>query len=234
MKSQRVKEHNCPADKRNVVEPAGEWSEEDVLGQLSGPDSLVLLDRWKSDGSVRMLAAAALDSAVNSGSRWFATRYLGEFTDEEAVGALERLLSDDEMRLREQAARSLGEVGPDARPALPALVRALFDGEGPVRVAAARTLGRIGDESVVPDLLKAADTTPWDTLHGWVTDSLVRLHAPQASDHLVRRLESEKPWQRRWAASKLGEVGRTEALGPLVQARSRDPLHRRTYTRAMR
>ena len=145
MKSQRVKEHNCPADKRNVVEPAGEWSEEDVLGQLSGPDSLVLLDRWKSDGSVRMLAAAALDSAVNSGSRWFATRYLGEFTDEEAVGALERLLSDDEMRLREQAARSLGEVGPDARPALPALVRALFDGEGPVRVAAARTLGRIGD-----------------------------------------------------------------------------------------
>ena len=201
---------------------------------LNGDQALALLKRWKDQGQVEELLDAACDVAVDSGSRWFAVRYLGSFSQDDVVVTLGELLADAEMRLRQQAARSLGEIGPDARAAVPALRRALFDGEGPVRVAAARALGAVGDRSASPDLVKAADTTAWDTLHGWLTDSLVKLGAPEASEHLVRRLSAEKGWQRRWAARELASLGDAASIEPLRRARSRDPLHRRTYTRAIR
>ena len=77
-----------------------------------------------------------------------------------------------------------------------------------------------------PLTLKAADTTSWDTLHSWATESLVRLEAPEAVVHLIRRLDAEKAWQRRWAAQELAEVGNADAIPPLRKARKRDPLHR--------
>lgn len=173
-------------------------------------------------------------ASVDAGVRFFAVRDLGAFAREDVVATLGDLLSDPDERLRAQAARSLGEMGSAARPAVPALRRALFDGEGAVRVAAARALGEVADESAVPDLIKAAETTAWDTLHAWATASLVRLNAPEASEHLTRRLAAEKAWQRRWAARELGRLGTVGALEGLRQARSRDPLHRITYSRAIR
>jgi HEAT repeat protein len=154
--------------------------------------------------------------------------------DSEAVEALSKLLTDGDMRVRQQAARSLREIGAPARAAVPSLLEALFDGEGPVRVAATRALGAIGDKSAVPQLVKVADTTAWDTLHSWATDSLVRLGAPEAAGHLIRRLEAERAWQRRWAASELGSIGSADALPALREARKRDLLHRRTYSIAIR
>jgi HEAT repeat protein len=179
-------------------------------------------------------AAVALDTSADVGVRWVAARSLRKFDDPEAVEALAALLADNDFRLRHQAARSLGMIGPAGRPAVPALRRALFDGEGPVRVAAARALGEVGDPSAVPDLVKVAETTGWDTLHAWATYSLVKLGAAEAAEHLTRRLSAGESWQRRWAAGELGKVGGAEALRLLREARSRDHLHRRSYTRAIK
>jgi HEAT repeat protein len=179
-------------------------------------------------------AAVALNISADAGVRWIAARNLGKLDDPEAVEALAALLADGDPRLRQQAARSLGTIGPASRPAAPALRRALFDGEGSVRVAAARALGEVGDPSAVPDLVKVAETTSWDTLHAWATYSLVKLGAAEAAQHLTRRLSAGESWQRRWAAGELAKVGGPAALRPLREARSRDHLHRRAYTRAIK
>jgi len=138
------------------------------------------------------------------------------------------------MRVRQRAAKSLAEIGASAQVAVPTLMNAVFDGEGAVRVAATRALGRIGDPSALPALERAADTTSWDTLHAWVTDSLVKLGSPEAARHLTTRLSAEKRWQRRWAARELASLGGPDAIGPLRAARARDRLHGRVYTKAIR
>lgn len=184
--------------------------------------------------STPAVAGQGLDGSTDPGARWLVAKELASRDDSDAVEALSKLLTDSDMRVRQQAARSLRQIGAPARAAVPSLLEALFDGEGPVRVAATRALGTIGDTSAVPQLLKVADTTAWDTLHSWATDSLVRLGAPEAAVHLIRRLESERAWQRRWAARELGSVGSADALPALREARKRDLLHRRTYSRAIR
>lgn len=180
------------------------------------------------------LSSTALGESADPGARWLAARDLAKRDDGAAVEALSRLLTDGDIRIRQQAAQSLREIGPPARAAVPSLLTALFDGEGSVRVAATRALGAIGDKSAIPPLLKVADTTAWDTLHSWATESLVRLEAPEAAGHLIRRLGSEKAWQRRWAARELAEVGTVDALPALHDARKRDFVHRRVYSRAIR
>ncbi len=192
------------------------------------------LREWRDRGDVDSLSSAALDASNGDGTRWFATRYLGEFEDETAVVTLSTLLGDPNWRIRQQAARSLRELGPVAERSVGDLARALFDGDGEVRVAASRALGAIGDPSAIPDLVKVAETTSWDTLHAWATESLVLLGAHEASAHLLRRLQSRKAWQRRWAARQLRTVGEPNALKPLREARKQDLLHRRTYTAAIK
>ena len=174
---------------------------ETVSDLMNGRAAGAVLKAWKNCGQVEELLAAAREASVNPGSRWFAIHYLASFPRDDVIAALTELLSDPDFRLRQQAARSLKEIGPRARPAVPALTRALFDGDGAVRVAAARALGTIGDTAAIPELTRAADTTGWDALHAWATDSLVKLGAPQASEHLVRRLVAEK--------SLAAAVGRT-------------------------
>jgi HEAT repeat protein len=103
-----------------------------------------------------------------------------------------------------------------------------------VRVAAARALGAIGDDSPIPHLVKAAQTTGWDTLHSWVTSTLVELRAAEAAPHLLKRLQAPRSWQGRWAARELGTIGGMSALEPLRAARRRDLLHWLVYSRAIR
>ncbi len=63
--------------------------------------------------------------------------------------------SDDGLRLG--AARSLGDLGPRARPAVPWLIKALDDPDGSIRFAAAHSLGQIGADpaEVVPALARS-------------------------------------------------------------------------------
>jgi HEAT repeat protein len=72
---------------------------------------------------------------------------------------IEELKSDRETR-RWRAARTLGRIGPDARPALPALLGALRDPASIVRVQAARALGRVGSRDAIAGLVEAVKSDP--------------------------------------------------------------------------
>jgi HEAT repeat protein len=63
-----------------------------------------------------------------------------------AVPVLTDFLSDSLPWVRMQAARSLGKLGPESKPAIPALVRALSDPHEPTRTAAADALSKIDPE----------------------------------------------------------------------------------------
>ncbi len=66
---------------------------------------------------------------------------------------VDRLSSDNNYKIRVQAATSLGELRQTE--AVPALVRALDDDSDLVAISAAQALGKIGDCSVIDHLQKA-------------------------------------------------------------------------------
>jgi hypothetical protein len=63
-----------------------------------------------------------------------------------AIPFLVELLGDPYDMIRLRAARSLGQLGPDARPATPHLVRALGDSSEYVKTAARDALSKIDPE----------------------------------------------------------------------------------------
>ncbi len=69
--------------------------------------------------------------------------------------ALIKALGDENERVREYAARALGEIGESAKAAVPALIKALGDenGYGNVYRTAAWALGEIG----TPEAMKAVE-----------------------------------------------------------------------------
>lgn len=76
-----------------------------------------------------------------------------------AIPALKTALTDADPEVRRQAARALGQMGPEAEPAVPELTQALSDKEATVRLAAAQALGRIGPAAApaIPALVDALD-----------------------------------------------------------------------------
>jgi HEAT repeat protein len=70
------------------------------------------------------------------------------------VNGLVRRLQSQEADVRISAADALGQIGPEAKEAVPALIAALKDQEVDVRSSAAYALGRIGPDAV-PALIAA-------------------------------------------------------------------------------
>jgi HEAT repeat protein len=58
----------------------------------------------------------------------------------------EKMLGDSDSSIRYRAAESLGELGPDAKEAVPALQRALTDTVPAVRIRATNALSKIDPE----------------------------------------------------------------------------------------
>ncbi|MFQ5794815.1 MAG: HEAT repeat domain-containing protein [Candidatus Bipolaricaulia bacterium] len=67
---------------------------------------------------------------------------------DQQISQLIEALQDAEPSVRWQAAITLGEIGPDARDAIPALIEALRDEDSRVRQAAAEVLETIQEELV--------------------------------------------------------------------------------------
>jgi len=88
----------------------------------------------------------------------------------EVVPALVKSLKDENYNVRDSAARALGNIGPNASPAIPDLTKALQDGEWWVRESAAKALTNIDPPGNVvrPILEKAAETEK----HRWVLKAL--------------------------------------------------------------
>jgi HEAT repeat protein len=85
--------------------------------------------------------------SADAAQRLHAAKALGGRRGEAVALALAEALKDQDAFVRQEAAHSLGQIGPDARPAAPALVAALRDRKPAVRKAAAEALKSIDPEA---------------------------------------------------------------------------------------
>ncbi len=88
----------------------------------------------------------------------------------------------------------LGDIGSEARAAVPLLLTILQDNESAFRCQAACTLGKIGHADAIPALVNALDESDHPELVGASSDALGRFgsHAKQAVPQLVRLLDDDR------------------------------------------
>jgi len=99
-----------------------------------------------------------------------------------------KALEYEDTYVRDSAAEALGEIGPDAKNAIPTLIDLLQDREVYVRKSAANALGEIGP------------------------------YANEAVPALITALEDEDSWVRVYTAEALGKIGDKDAVPALITA----------------
>ncbi|HEY3122084.1 MAG TPA: HEAT repeat domain-containing protein [Vicinamibacteria bacterium] len=172
-----------------------------------GPGRLPELSRRLSSADPPLRAAAA----------WA----LGRSGDPASVAPLRAALADSSERVRREAARALGAVGPRARPAAPELFAALRDAREAVRGEAARALAGLDlhDAAYVPELVRTLQSDdPY--VRGFAAWTLgnVGPAAKAAVPALVAALDYEEGYDRGGAATALAKMGAAarEAVPALV------------------
>ena len=135
---------------------------------------------------------------------WFAAYAEGaEFRD------LVAKLKDKDGDLRRAAAKELGELGPEAKSAVPDLMRALRDKDLFVRRFSAEALGKIGPDAkaAVPALATALNDEKKEVADAAI-DALVKI-GPDSLAALTSALKdpNKDPNVRRKAAVGLGRIG---------------------------
>ena len=126
------------------------------------------------------------------------------------VESLVAALKDQNEDVRKAAARTLGDMGPNAKAAVPALIDGLKDEN--LRFNAAIALGQIGTASIAP-LIEALKDHEEDVRKS-AASALGQIgpDAKAARPHLVDVLEDENAAVRASAARALGQIG------PIVEA----------------
>jgi HEAT repeat protein len=121
-------------------------------------------------------------------------------------------LKKADVRLRQEAAEALGELGPKAEPAIPALIEAFKDWR--VRRLAARALAKIGPKAI-PELIKLLEEESGSG--GKVAgDALARFGAKAVPD-LIKLLKGKPESVRQSAIYTLGKIGpKAEAAIPAL------------------
>ena len=166
-------------------------------------------------------------------------------TSYDDIGGCIEALHLKDARIREEAARALGEMR-DPRVIDP-LVQALQDESRPVREEAARSLGKVGGNLAIPPLIAAmrddrrsvresavqamanlGETAVEPLIRALIDEDWhVRMGAaialriigdPAAIDPLLPALRDENRFVRREAAKSLGRFGDERAVAPLEQA----------------
>lgn len=99
-----------------------------------------------------------------------------------------KALEYEDTYVRDSAAEALGEIGPEAKDAIPTIIDLLQDGRVYVRESAANALGEIGP------------------------------YANEAVPALITALGDEDSWVRVYAAEALGKIGVKEAVPALIKA----------------
>lgn len=121
--------------------------------------------------------------------------------DPSVVADLIDRLGDEDGRVVEAAAFALGELGPDASPAVPALSAVTRDAGDPLcREAAVAALGAIGDPTGLPAILAA--TTDKPAVRRRAVLALAPFDGPRV-DEAIRAALSDRDWQVRQAAEDL-------------------------------
>ena len=108
-----------------------------------------------------------------------------------SVSALIKALEGKDEKIRIVAIVALGEIGENAKPAVPGLINALQDKDSMVRYSAAYTLGKIGKKAkpAVSELVAALQDKD-STVRSSAADALVRIGYKKAS--LCKHLLTEK------------------------------------------
>ncbi len=155
--------------------------------------------------------------------RAWPTPVLSRLAEVWGIQALLNAVGDEDEYVREAAADALGEMGPEAKDAVPALIQTLGDGDEHVRRAAADALGEMGPEAkeAVPALLQALEDAEWSVREAAaVALGKIGPEAKEAVAALIQALADEDLSVRWRAANALRDIGpeAKDAVPALVQA----------------
>lgn len=133
--------------------------------------------------------------------RSLAIRRIGESGDKSQLPAVHAALDDENLEVRESAARVLIAMG-DAS-SVPHLREALSDREGIVRSHAAEALLRIGGVSELPAAARLIETDPDPTARAATVRVVGELDDPAVIPILERALDDDSPIVRTEASTAL-------------------------------
>jgi len=140
------------------------------------------------------------------------------------LDAWTRLLAEGNVQERRAAGRALGNIGREAKSAVPALIKALEDKDREVRDWATRALGCIGSEAqaAVPHLIKTMKSDKSESVRWGAAHALGSIGpaAKEAVPALIEALKGEDAWLCHFAAQALGGIGpdAKKAVPALVEA----------------
>ena len=134
---------------------------------------------------------------------------------------------DSSYHVRFRAAQALGEMGPNAAPAVPALAQALSDPHPDLRYFVARALSQIGPTAApaLPEVIAALRSDNLDQEKSFLIITLGNIGPPAAPavPLLIEMMSLEKiDFTRADAAEALGKIGEEEALPVLVKTLESD------------
>lgn len=145
-----------------------------------------------------------------------------------SVSILIKALNDSERWVRISAAVALGQIGPEAKEAVPSLAKGLNDTDPGMRYRAAEALGKIGSEAkeAIHALLKTlGDNEPEIRM---VADSAIAKIVPkvkEAASALIKALGDSDIRVRHGAINALGKIGApSESVVPALIAVLSDPV----------
>jgi HEAT repeat protein len=163
-------------------------------------------------------------------TRWDAIWYLQQLPKPELVVTdLVALLKNSEPGVRASVIEALGNIGGEAKSAIPQISQALKDEAANVRIAASQALALIGVEDLALDLaaappllevLNSSDPAVPDWMHDDAEWYLVRLGPKEkvAVPAFTRMLKDKRASIRSWALEALARLG-SEAAGAMPAIR---------------
>jgi len=208
------------------IGPAAKKAVPALIAALKDSDWKVRKFAAKALGEIGPAAKKAVPALIALHSDWIdreaalsALRKMGL----EAVPALIAALKDSDRKVRESAAKALGDIGPAAKEAVPALIAALKDGDRFVQSLAAKVLGEIGPaakEAVLAliDAQKDSDRKVRESAAEALED--IGPAAKEAVPALIAALKDSDRKIRKFAAEALGKIGPAakEAVPELIAA----------------
>lgn len=177
-----------------------------LIATLKDPDPLVRGEAAVALGEIGTQAVGPLLSSLWLGDKELrrgAVMALGEVGDLQAIKALTLALKDQDNTIRHTAAQNLERIGVFATPFLATLlrennqellrlVRSIL-----VRIGSSTRHGPLAVEWLIAELQERNEKVRRE-----VTEILLRI-GPAATEPLVRTLQSQDPWIRKWAAHLL-------------------------------
>jgi HEAT repeat protein len=191
----------------------GDWSKRAYAGDAGAAAALKSLGREAVPGLTKLLTYH--DSLIRK-QVWAVQSKLPKGMSRFVRG---KVRPPDAVTVREAAARALGNIGPDARAAIPALGKALRDKEGRVCWEAAGALRRIGKEAV-PSLCEALGAKHATVRHAAAYElGEMGPQAEAAIPALIQSLSDTNAQVRASAGYSLSRMG-TAAVPGLLEARA--------------